>query len=157
MFPNPIRLLFALPQQPPRYLLAAFLNKTFSDAISEGELDFMEDVILRVVIADYPFQFDLTLENEKLRVTNIGNRWDLRITGSLYDFMLLASRREDADTLFFQRRLKTEGDTELGLCIKNFLDSQDMSELPFSGLVMTGLNKSIDLHQRFAPGSFPKF
>jgi predicted lipid carrier protein YhbT len=39
--------------------------------------------------------------------------------------LLLAARREDADNLFFQRRLCTEGDTEPGLEVKNFLDSQD--------------------------------
>jgi predicted lipid carrier protein YhbT len=37
--------------------------------------------------------------------------------------MLLAARREDADTLFFQRRLRMSGDTELGLYLKNFLDA----------------------------------
>jgi len=29
----------------------------------------------------------------------------------------------DADTLFFQRRLKIAGDTELGLIVKNWLDA----------------------------------
>lgn len=29
----------------------------------------------------------------------------------------------DADTLFFQRRLRISGDTELGLIVKNWLDA----------------------------------
>ena len=51
--------------------------------------------------------------------------WDVRIHGDLDDFLALASRREDPDTLFFARRLSIEGDTELGLAIKNLLDSLD--------------------------------
>lgn len=49
--------------------------------------------------------------------------WDVRIAGRLEDFALLASRREDPDTLFFQRRLSIEGDTATGLHLKNLLDA----------------------------------
>ena len=41
-----------------------------------------------------------------------------------------ARRREDADTLFFTRRLVMTGDTELGRVVKNALDSIDWSRLP---------------------------
>ncbi|SKO56947.1 Putative lipid carrier protein [Mycobacteroides abscessus subsp. massiliense] len=34
-------------------------------------------------------------------------------------------REEDPDTLFFNRKLQIEGDTELGLITKNLLDSVD--------------------------------
>jgi predicted lipid carrier protein YhbT len=43
----------------------------------------------------------------------------------LYDLGRLAARKEDPDTLFFSRRLVMEGDTELGLLIKNTLDAID--------------------------------
>ena len=39
-------------------------------------------------------------------------------------------REEDPDTLFFNRKLQIEGDTELGLITKNLLDSVDW---PFGG------------------------
>ncbi|HBI80195.1 MAG TPA: sterol-binding protein, partial [Marinobacter adhaerens] len=45
------------------------------------------------------------------------------IRGSLAAFRTLAERRQDPDQLFFQRRLVIEGDTELGLSLKNLLDS----------------------------------
>ena len=51
--------------------------------------------------------------------------WDVRISGTLHDFLLLATRREDPDTLFFNRRLNIEGDTETGLHMKNLLDTLD--------------------------------
>lgn len=51
---------------------------------------------------------------------------DLTISASARDFLLLLARREDPDTLFFSRRLVSEGDTELGLIVKNLLDALDL-------------------------------
>jgi predicted lipid carrier protein YhbT len=51
--------------------------------------------------------------------------WDVRISGTLADFWLLASRKEDPDTLFFNRALTIEGDTEAGLYVKNLLDAME--------------------------------
>ncbi len=42
---------------------------------------------------------------------------------TLRDYAALALRREDPDSLFFTRRLVLEGDTELGLALKNALDA----------------------------------
>jgi predicted lipid carrier protein YhbT len=50
---------------------------------------------------------------------------DLTISSTARDFLLLLTRREDPDTLFFSRRLVSEGDTELGLTVKNLLDALD--------------------------------
>lgn len=48
---------------------------------------------------------------------------DLSITATARDFALLASGEEDPDTLYFDRRVVVEGDTELALLIKNSLDA----------------------------------
>jgi len=50
---------------------------------------------------------------------------DLTISATARDFLLLLSRREDPDSLFFSRRLVSEGDTALGLTVKNLLDALD--------------------------------
>jgi predicted lipid carrier protein YhbT len=50
---------------------------------------------------------------------------DIAITGKAYDFIELATGQEDYDTLFFNRRLRVEGNTEVGLELKNFLDAQE--------------------------------
>ena len=47
----------------------------------------------------------------------------LRFRASARDFMRIAAREEDADTLFFNRRLVVEGDTESALLVKNSLDA----------------------------------
>jgi predicted lipid carrier protein YhbT len=50
---------------------------------------------------------------------------EVYIRGELRDFLDLATRAEDPDTLFFHRRLSIDGDTEAGLHLKNLLDSHD--------------------------------
>ncbi len=52
------------------------------------------------------------------------------VSGSLTDLLLLASRQQDADTLFFQRKLTLTGDTELGLMLRNLLDRLPWDALP---------------------------
>jgi predicted lipid carrier protein YhbT len=54
---------------------------------------------------------------------------DLTISAAARDFLLLIGRREDPDTLFFSRRLVSEGDTELGLTVKNLLDALDPEQV----------------------------
>ena len=63
----------------------------------------------------------------------IGNQHkpDTKISGDFISFIQLATRREDPDTLFFQRKLSIEGDTELGLTIKNIIDNLEFHNLPF--------------------------
>ena len=45
-------------------------------------------------------------------------------------FLQLVARQEDPDTLFFNRELSIEGDTELGLIVKNMLDAVEWPKLP---------------------------
>ena len=54
-----------------------------------------------------------------------GQTVNVRIAANYRDLLSLARREEDADTLFFNRRLILDGDTELGLRIKNWADSLD--------------------------------
>jgi O2-independent ubiquinone biosynthesis accessory factor UbiT len=48
---------------------------------------------------------------------------DVVVRATLRDYLSLALRREDPDSLFFCRRLVIEGDTALGLVVKNALDA----------------------------------
>jgi predicted lipid carrier protein YhbT len=66
---------------------------------------------------------------------------DVLIEGSCGDLLLLASQREDPDSLFFSRRLRLQGDTELGLHLKNFLDAQEHS--PSLRRLLEGLSRAI--------------
>ena len=48
---------------------------------------------------------------------------ELTIRATARDFAILAAGDEDADSLYFNRRLAVEGDTELALLVKNTLDA----------------------------------
>jgi len=48
---------------------------------------------------------------------------DVAFRSNLSAFLRLLARQEDPDTLFFNRELAIEGDTELGLILKNMFDS----------------------------------
>lgn len=62
---------------------------------------------------------------------------ELKFRASARDFVLLAAREEDADTLFFKRRLVVEGDTELALLVKNTLDAVESPRV--RAVLMRGL------------------
>jgi predicted lipid carrier protein YhbT len=62
------------------------------------------------------------IDHGRLRPAEAGG-YDVRISGSSLDFLRLATRAEDPDTLFFSRRLAIEGDTHTGLHMKNLLDA----------------------------------
>lgn len=55
---------------------------------------------------------------------------DLAFRANLSAFLQLVVRQEDPDTLFFNRELSIEGDTELGLVVKNMLDAVEWPKLP---------------------------
>lgn len=58
------------------------------------------------------------------------------VSGSFTDLLMLASRQQDADTLFFQRRLTLIGDTELGLTLRNLLDRLPWEALPLGRRIL---------------------
>lgn len=48
---------------------------------------------------------------------------ELALGAGVAELLALVRGETDADTLFFQRRLRISGDTELGLIVKNWLDA----------------------------------
>lgn len=103
--------------------LVLMLNQILKKSLQNNELDFLEGQILRINVLDVEMTYSLSLENEKFIVADNKSLSNIQFEGTLYDFLSLATRREDPDTLFFNRRLRLGGNTELGLELKNFLDS----------------------------------
>jgi len=129
-------------------LLVTFLNKFLSQQISEGELDFLESKILRVNVCDAGIDFYISLENNRLVTASSSGRNDIEIQASVYDFLQLAARQQDPDTLVFQRRLIMQGNTELGLELKNFLDGLDLESKGSFAKVELLLLKSLPVYKR---------
>jgi len=78
--------------------------------------------VLRLELAGLRFGPQVTLWGPGLMPAPFV-RPDVIVRASLGDYLALALRSEDPDTLFFSRRLLIEGDTALGLVVKNALDS----------------------------------
>ena len=116
----PLRL---VPSAVHSHALAALLNQVMKEALADGELDFLEGRRVGIEIDDLGLHYRLGVERRRIQGFGNDSPPDAAVAGGLREFMLLAARREDADTLFFQRRLRMSGDTEVGLYLKNFLDA----------------------------------
>ena len=129
-------------------LLLQLLEHVFCEAIEDGDLEFLQGKWLKVAVTDLQLTWYLSFENNRLVIAENCESEDVVFSGSANEFILIAGRKEDPDTLFFQRRLSIQGDTELGLEIKNLLDNIDFDNLPsfaqkaldhFSNFVQQGL------------------
>ena len=112
-----------------RLLVEAVLKRVFEEALRDGDFEFLRGKYLKVEIRDIPLGWYFGFNGRQLTVTQHAQA-DATISGGLREFLLLAGRQEDPDTLFFQRRLQINGDTELGLEVKNMLDTIDLDNLP---------------------------
>lgn len=130
--PSPVPVLGAIDRRIPMPLkqLAAEapLNRLFARAIADGEFDDFENRRVRLEITGGQPGITIGFWAGRLRV--VDGPGEAIIRGSLAAFRTLAERRQDPDQLFFQRRLVIEGDTELGLGLKNLLDSLEWNFSP---------------------------
>ncbi|WP_426414675.1 ubiquinone anaerobic biosynthesis accessory factor UbiT [Aestuariirhabdus sp. LZHN29] len=110
-------------------VIARVLQQVFHEALEDGDFEFLEGHCVRVTINDAQLSWYLGFEQGELLIQQMADA-DASISGDLREFLLLASRKEDPDTLFFQRRLLIEGNTEIGLEMKNVMDSIDLDSLP---------------------------
>jgi len=128
--------------------IVAVLNRVFANALREGELDYLQNRTVQIHIQDMRLVFNISLVAGRLKAASREDAPDLSIAGALHAFLLLATRREDADTLFFQRRLHMEGDTELGLEVKNFLDGLDVESYWLPRQLDSVLQRALPLYER---------
>ncbi|WP_166258076.1 ubiquinone anaerobic biosynthesis accessory factor UbiT [Marinobacter salicampi] len=123
--PSPAPLINAIDQRIPvpvkQFLAEAPLNRMFAGAIAEGEFDDFDGRRIRLEIAGGQPGITLGFWCGRLRI--VDGPGEATIRGSWQAFHTLAERKQDPDQLFFQRKLVIEGDTELGLGLKNLLDS----------------------------------
>lgn len=114
-----------LPGRPGAWLFAAGLNNVLAPHLDTDARRALEGRCLRLSVLDAGLAFDAVWRGRAFAAAHGPGEPDLVIAATLYDLGRLATRKEDPDTLFFSRRLVMEGDTELGLFIKNTLDAID--------------------------------
>ena len=135
-----------LPHTVQKKALLEGLKTVFKEALEDGDFEFLEGKWLKVEVKDMQLSWLISYENEQIIVADQEVKEDVLFSGNLNDLVLIAGRKEDPDTLFFQRRLKIEGDTELGLEVKNLMDSVDLESLPKA--LQTALNQLADFVQK---------
>jgi O2-independent ubiquinone biosynthesis accessory factor UbiT len=122
---KPISLLLrAAPDSVHNELLSRLFNHLLKGQEISEQLDDLEGKTLAIRISDSKSERAFQVRDRKLHRSN-SNDWNVRISGKLEHFWLLASRAEDPDTLFFNRTLALEGETEAGLYLKNMLDGME--------------------------------
>ncbi len=128
-FPKPIgKLVSLLPSFPPSFAFAKVLNLALGRIIPKEHLEPLHGKQIAIHVKDLGLSLYFTVGADKFTPTRSGKAPDLAISATAQDFFLLATRKEDPDTLFFSRRLIVEGNTELGLVAKNTLDAIELPE-----------------------------
>lgn len=123
-FPQPLAALLArLPATPPSLAFSMLANRLLWPAMQS--LDWQPLAGRRYAIRVKDLGLSLRFTVGPRGFAPDGGAPDLTVSATARDFLLLLARREDPDTLFFSRRLVSEGDTELGLTVKNLLDALD--------------------------------
>jgi predicted lipid carrier protein YhbT len=109
------------------------LGQLFKEALDDGDFEFLSDRWLKLSVTDLNLVWMISFDGEKLIIEPLGHPardFDVAFSATGDDLLLIAARKEDPDSLFFQRRLIIEGDTELGLEVKNLIDSVELDALP---------------------------
>ena len=127
-------LLARLPAWPGSLLLASALNAVLAPRLPPDVAQRLHQRRLRIHVRDARLAFDFTWLGTRFAPLVRQAETDLTISASGPDFLRMAQRQEDADTLFFSRRLSMEGDTELGLAVKNTLDALELPVFDLGGL-----------------------
>lgn len=133
LLPPPAHASAALRVCPPalqRLLLERAMARVLAAPLENGALAFLQGRRLGIDVTDLDLHWVITLDRNRLRA--IAQPAEASVRGSATDLLLLAARLEDADTLFFQRRLVLTGDTELGLTARNLLDRLPWEKVPLA-------------------------
>ncbi len=128
--PRPVgAVLSCLPAYPGSMLLVTAINLALARHLPQDVKDILQDKRLSIRVRDARLGFDFSWNGQRFAPSSPHADPDLAISANAQDFLLLAQRRQDPDTLFFNRRLVMEGDTELGLVVKNALDALELPVL----------------------------
>jgi len=136
LIPQPVgSLISLLPRYPHSLIFTRAINLALGDKLRDEVWQPLRGKQVCIRVKDAGLTFHFTVGTQGLVAQQAVHQPDLSISASAQDFFLLALRKEDPDTLFFSRRLLMEGDTELGLLVKNSLDALELPPLDLRALL----------------------
>lgn len=112
-----------LPMQPPAMLLAAALDRLLLPRLPADARAALSGRCVEIAVTDIGLQLRLRLDARGFARAPAGEAPALRIAAAAPAYWRLLRGLDDADRLFFERALVMEGDTEMGLVLKNTLDA----------------------------------
>lgn len=128
--PPPVAaVLSRLPPYPGSLLLVTGLNLVLARQLPADVAERLQGQRIRIQVRDAGLKFDFAWQGTAFRASAPQPATELTLSANAHDFLRLAQRLDDPDTLFFNRRLCMEGDTELGLVVKNALDALELPVL----------------------------
>jgi O2-independent ubiquinone biosynthesis accessory factor UbiT len=116
-------LLERLPMQPPALALAAALNRWLLPRLPADARAALSGQAVQIAVTDLGLVLALRLDPRGFHLAPARAPIALRIAAAAPVYWRLLRGQDDADRLFFERALVMEGDTELGLVLKNTLDA----------------------------------
>ncbi|UZD55546.1 ubiquinone anaerobic biosynthesis accessory factor UbiT [Caldimonas aquatica] len=123
MLPRVRAVVSRLPVEPPSWLLAQALNRLLAPRLPEDAREALGERAVEVRVTDLGVVFRLWLHGGRFAPAPRALPVTLRVAADAPTYLRLLRGEEDADRLFFERRLVMEGDTEYGLWLKNTLDA----------------------------------
>ena len=112
-----------LPMQPPALLAAAVLDRLLLPKLPADSRAALSGRCVEVAVTDIGLVLRLQLDARGFGLASAGHTPVLRIAAAAPAYWRLLRGQDDADRLFFERALVMEGDTEMGLVLKNTLDA----------------------------------
>ncbi|WP_224797692.1 ubiquinone anaerobic biosynthesis accessory factor UbiT [Idiomarina abyssalis] len=114
------------------------LNRLFKEEIISGDLDFISERVVEIKVKDIDLSLFLTLKGNQLKALKRPVNADVQLSADGDALLLLVYGKVDPDTLFFNRKLMVKGNTELGLHLKNFLDTIEVNQKLPKALFLIG-------------------
>jgi predicted lipid carrier protein YhbT len=112
-----------LPRHSSAVAFATVLNLTLRRKFPPDVLERLEGHAFSIAVDDAGFEIAFLVRHGRFVATRTPQEPLLRFRASAWDYAQLVAQNADPDTLFFNRRLLMEGDTEIALLVKNTLDT----------------------------------
>jgi predicted lipid carrier protein YhbT len=129
-----------------RRLVQRALAAALSRPLAAGAFDALAGRRIAVEVPELKLRLCVAIGERGLEVLPPDAAAEATVRGSGLDLLALVGRTEDADALFFQRRLELEGDVELGLTLRNLLDRLPWEDIPLG--LRIALSRGARLAQR---------
>lgn len=112
-----------LPVAPPSLLAARVLDRVLLPRLPDDARQALTGRCVELVVTDFGLRVRLRITPDGFASAGEGGEAALRVAATGASYLRLLRGEDDPDRMFFERTLVMEGDTELGLVLKNTLDA----------------------------------